>query len=495
MLYRKKITTGRFFRPHARVLSISLLFLLVGAPLSSSYAQTDMQESNNSASFLRGASVVKDIELAEGASVTITLSRDAKEVFVSDPTLIDAVARNARTVFIVGKTGGRGTVVVSDKDNQEIMTINLNIGRDLNTLRAALKTAIPTGEIDFTVNNASIILTGFVDNAADAATAQDIAKTFFSGVQWQKGNYQRAEVINSLKIRGKEQVMIKVTIAEVQRNVMKTLNVNSTFSNNVLRRPGNALIETGAQKAYSALGSFSGDGGVFNLLSPHVNIDIQALESTGVARLLAEPTLVAISGETAKFRAGGQIPVAVDAWNVTDGANQRVTYQYRDVGVGLEFTPMVLTEGRISMKVKTEVIEVDAASKTSNGSVAFTNRSQETTIELPSGASMVTAGLIQQTSHAVIQGNPGLMNIPVLGTLFRSRNFQKKETELMIIVTPYIAKAMQPTKIAKPTDGLVFASDPQAMLLGHINRIYGVPNQKNSIRSTNNRFKGGFITD
>lgn len=464
-------------------------FLIVGL---FSIPQIDHARAQNKESTaLRGSSSVKALEMADGQSETIILPREAKDIFVSDPTIVDAIARDPRTLYIIGKGSGKATIVVSDRDNQEIMTLNLKIGRDLNELRQTLKTAIPTGEIDFNVNNLSIILTGEVENANDAILAEDIAKTFFSGSQWIKGQLQTAQIINSIKIRGKEQVMLKVTIAEVERSVLKSMGLvesKAQYYPTVKNNGSDGVIGKIADLGASAV--MGSGGGSFSVTGKNFATQLEAMETNGVAKLLAEPVLVAISGSTAKFKAGGQIPVKADV--VNNGGAITQMYVYKDVGVMLEFTPIVLTEGKISLKVKTEVNEIDSYGATGTD-VSFKQRLQETTVELPSGASMVTAGLIQSTKRSTIMGTPGLMNLPVIGSLFRSRAYQSKETELMVIVTPYIAKAMPPGKIAKPTDGLEFASDPQAILLGRINKIYGNP--KGRRQAINSNRKVGFSVD
>ncbi|MDR1826701.1 MAG: type II and III secretion system protein family protein [Methylobacteriaceae bacterium] len=430
------------------------------------------QDDTRPASFLRGSSEVRNVDLGEGQSITLRLPRDAREVFVSDPNIVDAVARDMRTIFIAsrsqgGDRGGQGatgraTVVVSDSDGYDIMTINVTVGRDLTAMRKTLKQVIPTGEIDFSVNDNAVILHGWVDSASDAAAAQDIAKLFFKGSEWIRGGWQQAEIINALKIRDKDQVMIKVTVAEIQRSVIKQLGIKAEGKWSI----GNMTASGGYD--------FSLGGGSLGIASKNGEFNLDALEQQGVAKTLAEPTLVAISGETATFKAGGQVPILAD--RSLAGGSYVSTYTYKDVGVSLEFTPMVLSEGRINLQVKTEVNEIDSNTIVGSGGTAFKTREQETTVELPSGASMVTAGLIQQNQRATVQGIPGLMKLPVIGTLFRSRDFQKNETELIIIVTPYIAKAIDPKKIERPTDGFVPASDPQAILLGRLNKVYGVDN-------------------
>ena len=235
---------------------------------------------------------------------------------------------------------------------------------------------------------------------------------------------------------------------------------------------------------------------------PSVQATLRAMESAGVVRTLAEPNLTAISGESATFISGGEfpIPTGVTCQTTTAGAiGQCVqTVSYKKFGISLNFTPVVLSEGRISLRVMTEVSEVSTENSLTGGAGGTTipsikTRRAETTLEIPSGGSMAMAGLIQDQTKQAINGMPGLMQLPILGTLFRSRDFVNNQTELMVLVTPYVVRAVAQKDLSRPDDGFVNASDPQADLLGSINRIYGVPGRVEPIR--NYRGSYGFITD
>jgi pilus assembly protein CpaC len=222
---------------------------------------------------------------------------------------------------------------------------------------------------------------------------------------------------------------------------------------------------------------------------------VRALEKNGMMRLLAEPTLVAVSGESAKFLAGGEIPYPAGETFDTTSQRTTLTISYRPIGVSLSFTPVVLSERRISLRIATEVSELDKETAIRLSSVSvpgIKTRRTETTVEVPSGASLVSAGMIQQSSRQVIDGFPGLKNLPILGALFRSREYERQETELMIMVTPYIAKPIDPDEVTRPDDGFVDFHDAQAVLLGRLNRLYGVAGATPAA-SLKGRF--GFITD
>jgi pilus assembly protein CpaC len=315
-------------------------------------------------------------------------------------------------------------------------------------------------------------------------------------------------VINLLTVEGEEQVMLKVTVAEVQRTLLKQFGINvgaainsGNFSTKLLTE--NALpltaaaglgtlpvpgigtgpldATTGPTCATSGIlcnynsgpgGSF-GNSGVTNRFSAggaQLTSALRALERDGLIRTLAEPNMTAISGETANFLAGGEYPIPV-----VDSQGQ-LSVQYKKFGVGLAFTPIVLSEGRISLKIESEVSELttDGAVVLSNISIpALKTRQAKTTIELPSGGSLAIAGLISDSTKQNIDGFPGLKDVPMIGTLFRSRDFIKSETELVVIVTPYLVRPTSRQNLARADDGFAPASDLKANFLGHLNRIYG----------------------
>src|SRR6202043_3885533 len=235
---------------------------------------------------------------------------------------------------------------------------------------------------------------------------------------------------------------------------------------------------------------------------PSVTATMRAMENAGVVRTLAEPNLTAISGESATFISGGEfpIPTGVTCQTSTSGAigNCVQTVSFKKFGISLNFTPVVLTEGRISLRVMTEVSEVSLENALTGGTGGTTipsikTRRAETTLEIPSGGAMAMAGLIQNQTKQAINGMPGIMQLPILGSLFRSRDYINSQTELMVLVTPFIVRAVAQKDLSRPDDGFANASDPQADLLGSTNRIYGVPGRDEPVR--NYRGTYGFITD
>jgi pilus assembly protein CpaC len=335
-------------------------------------------------------------------------------------------------------------------------------------------------------------------------------------------------VINLLSVEGEEQVQLRVHVAEVSRSVLKQFGINvgaqinaGSFSTSVLSQNslpltaaaglgklaipgiGTAAIEAG--KAVSCAtsgvlcnynpgpsGSFGGSGtsGGFDLGGNNrISQAMQALERNGLIRTLAEPNLTAVSGESAKFLAGGEYPIP------TVDSTGSVSVTFKEFGIGVAFTPIVLSEGRISLKIETEVSELsnDGAVTLSNITIpALKKRQAKSTVELPSGGSIALAGLISDKVRQNIDGFPGLKDLPVLGTLFRSRDFIKEETELVIIVTPYMVRPTSRQNLSLPNDGLAEASDLRANFLGQLNRVYG-----RSAAQPTGDLKGdyGFIVD
>ncbi len=438
-------------------------------------SEAEAQSGNSSHRVSRPASSgAQKLDLSIGKSLIVELPRDAKEVFVANPKVANAVVRSARKLFIIGVADGSTSIFAMDGDGQQIAALDIFVGRDLNVLRQTLRTAIPTAQIEVKPAGDSILLVGQVANASDASQAMDIAKAFV-GVTAGVASMTSGAVINSLSIRGRDQVLLKVTIAEVSRQAIKQLGVDATgnwvtSAFNVaanIRNPFSVNIDNPTSSVgFGTAGSSS---------------TLRALERAGASRVLAEPTLTAVSGESAKFTAGGEIPIPTSQTCTASaipgvGPSCQIGLEFKPFGVALNFTPIVLSEGRISMRVGTEVTEIDASNSRLIGTVlvpAFTVRKADTTVEVPSGGTMMTAGLIQQSSKQAINGLPGLMNLPILGALFRSRDYQRNETELVIMVTPYIAKPADPRQMARPDDGFVDAHDAQTVLLGRLNKIYG----------------------
>jgi pilus assembly protein CpaC len=309
------------------------------------------------------------------------------------------------------------------------------------------------------------------------------------------------KVVNGIVVRGRDQVMLKVTVAEVRRDIVKQMGVDLSAS----MTSGTTIVKFNNTNPFTAnsgpLVPGNGLTGMFGS-SPSVQATLRAMESAGVVRTLAEPNLTAISGESATFISGGEfpIPTGVTCQTSTAGAvgNCVQTVSYKKFGISLNFTPVVLSEGRISLRVMTEVSEVSTENALTGGAGGTTipsikTRRAETTLEIPSGGSMAMAGLIQEQTKQAVNGIPGIDSLPVLGSLFRSQDFVNNQTELMVLVTPYVVRAVAQKELSRPDDGFAPASDSQSTLLAQINRIYGIPGRVEPIGSYQTNF--GFIID
>lgn len=433
--------------------------------------------------------MTRRVDMSIGKSVIIDLPRDAKEVFVANPEIANAVVRSTRKIFLIGRANGATSVFAFDADGNQIASLEINVGRDLGSLRDTLTRSFPGSGMDVKPAGDSIILTGSVNSAAEAQQAVDIA-TAFVGVSAVEGTASSTTgaVINSLSIKGKDQVMLRVTVVEVARSVLKQFGVNTQGGWSAARIGSESIFPLTPQFSQNSIsGSISGGG--FNATAT-----LTAFERAGISRTLAEPTLVAVSGESATFTAGGEIPVP--ASEECSGGVCRIGIEFKPFGINLSFTPIVMAENRISLRIATEVTELDY-----ENSITFSRinvpgtkvRKSETSVELPSGGTIMTAGLISTSMGQAVSGTPALMNLPILGALFRSRDYQRRETELMIMVTPYIAQPIEPAQVARPDDGFIEAFDPQTILLGRLNRLYGVVGSSDPGPGVKGRF--GFIAD
>jgi pilus assembly protein CpaC len=437
------------------------------------------------------------LALGIGKSIVIDLPRDIKDVLVADPKIANAVVRSAQRAYIIGAAVGQTNIVFFDSAGQQIAAYDIAVKRDLNGVRAALKQSLPNAEIQIEGVGDGVVLSGSAASPIEAQQAGELAARLVGG---------NDKVVNSIVVRGRDQVMLKVTVAEVARSVIKQMGIDLTATMNY----GTAAVTFDSSNPFTALGhtlTSNAAAGAFGSTMrggvpvPSVQATIRAMESAGVIRTLAEPNLTAISGESATFIAGGEFPVPAgySCDPVTHVCQTQISF--KKFGISLNFTPVVMTEGRISLRVMTEVSELSNENSFTLVQAAgnaltipsIKTRRAETTLEIPSGGAMAMAGLIQEQTKQAINGLPGLAQLPVLGALFRSRDFVNNQTELMVLVTPYIVRAVAQKDLARPDDGFAAASDPQADLIGNINRIYGVPGRVEPAR--NYRGTYGFITD
>jgi pilus assembly protein CpaC len=484
------------------------------------------------------------LDLGVGRSIVVQFPIPLKDVLVSDPSLMDAVVQSSDRVFLIAKQSGQTNAFFFDEYGQQVLTLEVAVGADLSALDELLTRLLPGSNIHSELAGKAIVLTGSVRTPVDSDRAAQIAAQFAAAnagtigrvsngptssastasstrisfgaggptsaysSQTQADNagntgatdpYAEKPIINLLVVEGEEQVMLRVTVAEVQRELLKQFGINigallnsGSFSWAVLSEnafpltsaaglgtlptPGilnNALslFNSGptAPDGTTTFGN-SGVAGAYQSGQQTVTGVVRALERDGLLRTLAEPNLTAVSGEPAKFLAGGEYPIPV-----VDSLGQ-VSVTYKEYGIGLAFTPVVMSEGRISLKIESEVSELtnEGAVTLSNISIpALKKRQANSTVELPSGGSLALAGLLSEDTRQSIDGFPGLKDVPILGTLFRSRDYQRSETELVVIVTPYMVRPTSRQNLALPTDGMGDPTDRKANFLGHINRVYG----------------------
>ncbi len=440
------------------------------------------------------------LTLGVSKSVVIDLPRDIRDVLVADPKIANAVVRSSRRAFIIGASVGQTNVFFFDADGKQIGGFDVAVTRDLDGIRQAIRQVLPDADIAVEGIGDGIILSGSASSPAEAQQAYDIAARLL-GVGTADTVASGSKIVNAIVVRGRDQIMLKVVVAEVERDVIKQLGINLTGAFNY----GNAVVNFNTSNPFPVNGqapSNSISGGTNS-----VTATLQAMEQAGVIHTLAEPNLTAISGESATFVAGGEFPVlnGYTCSAATTGSSAQTcqpSIDFKKFGVSLDFTPVVLSEGRISLKVMTEVSDLSNNNSLSipvpGGSPvtvpSIRTRRAETTVEIPSGGSLAMAGMIQNQTKQSISGVPGLMELPILGPLFKSRDYLNQRTELMVLVTPYVVRAVAQKELSRPDDGFADASDPASVLLGRLNRIYGVSGTPDP-PPDNYHGKYGFILD
>jgi pilus assembly protein CpaC len=432
------------------------------------------------------------VPLGIGKSVAIDLPADIKDVLVADPKIANAVIRTSRRVYIIGVAIGQTNIFFFDADGRQIAGFDIAVTRDLNGLRGALRQSFPNADIRAEGIGDGIMLAGTAASPSEAQQAYDLASRLVG---------DGAKVVNGINVRGRDQVMLKVTVAEVQRDVIKQLGIDLA---------GSATVG-GSTFAYAVSNPFSATGQALSTTAltagfKSLDVTLRAMERAGVIRTLAEPNLTAISGETATFVAGGEFPIpnglSCDTTKSPPVCQSQI--DFKKFGVSLVFTPVVLSEGRISLKVMTEVSDLSSDNAItlqvpgSNQSLtvpSITTRRADTVVEIPSGGSLALAGMIQQKTKQQINGVPGLMEVPILGSLFKSRDYINNQSELVVLVTPYVVHAVAQAKLSRPDDGYADATDPETVFLGRLNRIYGKATEPTPVAKKTYQGNYGFIID
>jgi len=501
-------------KPRHRLLGLAaLLFASLAQAVTPALAQMQPSASPmqiNLAGINGGA---QNLSIPRGKSAIVDLPVDARDVLVTNPQVADAVLRSPRRIYVMGLAPGVTDAVFFDAGGHRILALNIRVDQDFSAVAQTINQLMPDAHVRVAAVNTSLVLTGDVRDLADADKAVQIAQQFTTKPE---------QVLNMMTIDGKEQVMLKVRIVEMQRTVIKQLGLNLST---VIGQVGSPQFLVGTAASFAVNGAILGGiNAAYNLNTtsqPEVmawdpktkaydlptvcsgcnnggqgsistdqttagstginkaNAAIEAFEQVGLVRTLAEPNLTAVSGESAKFLAGGEFPVPSGV-----STNGQVSVEFKTFGVGLGFTPIVMSAGRISLKISTEVSELTNQGSftisTGTGNPGLTIpglnvRRAETTVELPSGGSMMIAGLLNEETKQDLDSLPGLMNVPVLGALFRSRDYQEGETELVVMVTPYLVNPTSPANLQTPADGFQVADDAQSLLLGRMNKANKTP--------------------
>ncbi|MDB5473764.1 MAG: type and secretion system protein family protein [Devosia sp.] len=397
----------------------------------------------------------RKMEIEINKTVLVDLPAGAAEVIVSQPDVAAAIMRTHTRAILQGVTGGDTNVFFVDDQGRTIAVLDVKVLEEPsqvgNALESALARVIPGSNIrveSVTLGDDTnrVVLTGTVLSGQDLERATAVAIQFAGDPK---------NVANILDVAGAQQVMLQVTVSEVNRDVAKQFGVNLSGTLSI------GSVNLGFNNA-GALSTSNGANGTFGIGNVQIDAAIRALESRRGLRILAQPTLTAISGQPAEFKVGGEFPIPV---RDEDG---NIVITYKEYGVNLSFTPVVKSNNVIGLTIDTGVSEVQA------GSFAITNRSAKTVVELQPGTTLAIGGLLQERSSQQIDQLPGLGNIPILGALFRSRDFQSQQTELVILVTPYLVAPSPLNAIAVPTDNSYAASDAEAIFLGKLESMYGV---------------------
>lgn len=473
--------------------------------------------------------VTRSVKLGLNKSIIIDLDRPASDVIITNPLIADATVQTARRIIFRGVTVGQTNAFVFDVNGRPLVNLEITVNVDTKIITETIAKYVPSARVQVESANNNLIISGIVDNLVQSDQVTRLVEAYLPpGTE--------DGVINMMTIRAKDQVMLEVRIVEMQRTVVKQLGINLSGATNF----GDAASQTLQQVFDAATGrplftdpilgdNTVGEGIPVQVLAPsepfsnrfrfnssngfnvqgnslgglnssvgYTNFDFQAeqsavgasidaLERIGIVRTLAEPNIMAVSGESAKFLAGGEFPVPVAQ------EEDQITIEFKPFGVGLAFTPVVLSEGRISLKISTEISELStqgafqgssAAGVTSDGQIinvqgltipSLVVRRAESVVELPSGGSTMLAGLIQSRSRQTLDQLPGVKKLPIIGTLFQSRDFENQETEMVVIITPYLVDPAKKDELKTPADGYVNAADPKTIFFGKLNAQYAEP--------------------
>ena len=427
--------------------------------------------------------------LPQGKAAVVELPRAASDILVSDPDLVEAVIRTPRRVYLMGKEAGVANAFFFDGRDDQILNLEIRVEKDGSVIADMISRLLPTARIEVETLGENIVLHGTADNAADAQRALEIAERFSSGAA------EGDSVMSMIRVREPGQVMLKVRILEMQRSLARQLGVDL---NGVVELGDEAIGFATGGVIGNALSPFSGDAGLQGIVNTggagdltRLDAALDAFEQNGLVRTLAEPSLIALSGEEAEFFAGGEVGFPVVQPSGIAG-QALVTAEFRPFGVELKFQPTVRSKGSINLVLATSVSDVNRALGV--GDIpGFLNRATTTTIDLPSGASFAIAGLLQENIQETVEGVPALKEAPVLGQLFRSQSFERRETELVIIATPYLVEPTTLAELTEPGADFVPPSALEQVLLGRLEAANGV--RARGVREARLSGPIGFILD
>ncbi|MDP3377407.1 MAG: type II and III secretion system protein family protein [Brevundimonas sp.] len=453
---------SRLFRRGGTALAAAAT-LLLGMPFTALPAQAQSRE------VVTMGTGTRMVSLPRGTSMAVDLPSNARDVIVSNPTVAEAVLHTPRRITIIGLVPGETDAVFLDSAGRSILTLRIRVDAGVSALQDTLSRILPGTDVRAEAVNDRILLTGTVSSPGEADRVTQIARAFVDSPE---------KVINMMTITGSDQVMVRARVIEVQRSAVKQLGFDVTT---ILDTVGDGLQLT-TSATFAVAGSQLGGGNLrySDGTGEGLTGTLRAFERAGLVRVLAEPNATSVSGENAEFLAGGEFPVPVGR---DDRGN--ILIEFKPYGVRLAFRPIVLSGGRISLQLSTEVSELSTSGAFTLGGTAdnalvipaLNVRRASSTVELPSGGSLMIAGLLREDTRQNIDQLPLLGDIPVAGGLFRSRDYLSNETELVIILEAYIVSPTSPDRLQTPADGLTIAGDASTLLFGQLTQTYGPARQ------------------
>ncbi|ANI78853.1 MULTISPECIES: type II and III secretion system protein family protein [Sphingobium] len=454
----------------------SLSMLALGAALAATAMPAQAQVASLTASNIDHAG---QLDVPLNKSQVLTVDRPFSKALVGNQEVADVLPLTNRSLYVLGKKVGTTSLTLYDSRNMLIAVVDVAVGPDVVTLKRQLAELIPGEQIGARVSNDAVVLTGTVSSASAVDRAMQIAKTYAGGDE---------KVVNMLSVGASQQVMLEVRFSEVNRQAAKQIGLNHSFNGNrtagsIGNLSADSIVPTNNNGVPTILldglsDAFGVGTWAYKIGSVNIFSALDALERKGLVKTLAEPTLVALSGETASFLAGGEFPIPVTQSSGGGGNNGNgITVEFKPFGVSLGFTPTVLSDGIINLVVEPEVSSIDpSASVSINGLVVpgLLTRRAKTVVELRDGQSFAIAGLLRNDFQDTVRQLPVLGSLPIIGALFRSTGFQKQQTELVMIVTPRLVKPMRAEDVSLPTDRVGNPHELDLFLMGRTDKAVGI---------------------